>query len=177
MIVLEAGRVAGPAPGRNGGHVNNGTALDFAGLAERLGAGSARSLYHAYDAAVDTVERIVREQQITCDFRRGGKIKLAAKPAHYEKIARGFELLHREADPETELVPPRADPATRSVRMRSMAGCCFAKSAQMHMGRFGAGLADAAARYGARIFENAAVTGLKRVRRHASSRDHAARER
>jgi glycine/D-amino acid oxidase-like deaminating enzyme len=34
----------------------------------------------------------------------------------------------------------------------------------MHMGRFGAGLADAAARHGARIFEEAPVTALTRVR-------------
>lgn len=161
VVVLEAGRVVGEASGRNGGHVNNGTALDFSGLTEKLGLDRARSLYHAYDAAVDTVERIVREQQITCDFRRGGKIKLAAKPAHYEKLARGFELLHREADPETELVPKeRVRDEVGSEAFYG--GLIYRRSAQMHMGRFGAGLADAAARHGARIYENAAVTGLKR---------------
>ena len=41
-----------------------------------------------------------------------------------------------------------------------MAACCTRKSAQMHMGRFGAGLADAAVRHGARIYEDAPVTGL-----------------
>src|SRR6266702_8442539 len=97
VALLEAGKVASAASGRNGGHVNNGTAVDFGGLVEKLGLPAARALYHAYDAAVDTVERIVREQQITCDFHRCGKIKLAAKPEHYEKLARGFELLHREA--------------------------------------------------------------------------------
>ena len=162
VAVLEAGRVVGQASGRNGGHVNNGTALDFAGLAARLGVDRARALYHAYDAAVDTVERIVREQQITCDFRRSGKIKLAAKPAHYAKIVEGFEQLQREADPETELVPRgRIRDEVGSDAFHG--GLLYRKSAQMHMGRFGAGLADAAARYGARIFENAPVTALKRL--------------
>ena len=32
VVVLEAGRVIGQASGRNGGHVNNGTALDVGGL-------------------------------------------------------------------------------------------------------------------------------------------------
>lgn len=161
-MVLEAGRVVGQASGRNGGHVNNGTSLDYAGLAARLGTERARALYHAYDAAVDTVERIVREQQIQCDFRRGGKIKLAAKPEHYEKIARGFEQLHREADPDTELVPP--DRIREEVGSDAFhGGLLYRKSAQMHMGRFGAGLADAASRHGARIYENAPVTALKRL--------------
>ena len=46
---------------------------------------------------------------------------------------------------------------------RFYGGLLYRKSAQMHMGQFGAGLATAAKRNGARIFENAAVTGLKRL--------------
>ena len=161
-MVLEADRVISGASGRNGGHVNNGTSVDFGGLSERLGVDQARALYHAYDAAVDTVERVVQEEQITCSFRRGGKIKLAAKPAHYDKIARGFDLLHREADPETDLVPPEKI-RTEVGSNRFYGGLLYRKSAQMHMGQFGAGLATAAKRNGARIFENAAVTGLKRL--------------
>lgn len=162
VAVLEAGRVVGAASGRNGGHVNNGTAVDVGGLAAQWGLDRARAMYHAYDDAVDTVERIQREQQIACDFRRGGKIKLAAKPAHYEKMARGFEMLHREIDPDTELVPPeRIRDEVGSDLFHG--GLVFRKSAQMHMGRFGAGLADAAVRHSARIFEHAPVTALKRL--------------
>lgn len=162
VVVLEAGRVIGGASGRNGGHVNNGTSIDFGDLAQRIGLDQARSIYRAYDAAVDTVERIVREEQITCAFRRGGKIKLAAKPQHYEKIARGFEILHREADPDTDLVPPES--TRQEVGSDSFhGGLLYKKSAQMHMGQFGAGLATAAKRNGARIYENAAVSGLKRL--------------
>jgi glycine/D-amino acid oxidase-like deaminating enzyme len=164
--VLEAGRVAAGASGRNGGHVNNGTSHDYAALAAKLGADHARALYRAFDDAVDTVERIVREEQIQCDFRRAGKIKLAAKPAHYEKLVRSFEVLHRDCDPQTELVP--------KARIREEVGSdafhgglLYRKSAMMHMGRFGAGLADAAARAGARIFEEAPVTALDRLNGHA----------
>jgi glycine/D-amino acid oxidase-like deaminating enzyme len=162
VAVLEAGRVVGEASGRNGGHVNNGTAVDVGGLAARWGLDRARALYHAYDDAVDTVERIQREQQIACDFRRGGKIKLAAKPAHYEKMAAGFELLNREVDPETELVPrSRIRDEVGSDQFHG--GLVYRRSAQMHVGRFGAGLADAAARQGARIYEHAPVTAIGRL--------------
>ena len=162
VVVLEADRVISGASGRNGGHVNNGTSVDFGGLVERLGLDRARALYRSYDDAVDTVERIVQEEQITCAFRRGGKIKLAAKPQHYEKIARGFDLLHREADPDTDLVP--AERIRQEVGSdRFHGGLLYRKSAQMHMGQFGAGLATAAKRNGAHIYENAAVTGLKRL--------------
>ena len=161
VMVLERGRVVGAQSGRNGGHVNNGLAHDFGAVAQRLGMEQARGLYRAFDAAVDTVERIVMEQQIACDFRRGGKIKLAASAAHFEGMARGFDVLQREADAETELL--------ERGRVREEIGSdifhgalVYRRSAQMHMGKFGAGLAVAAARHGARIFENAGVTQWRR---------------
>jgi len=36
-VVLEAGVVAAEASGRNGGHVNNGLAVDYATIAARVG--------------------------------------------------------------------------------------------------------------------------------------------
>jgi glycine/D-amino acid oxidase-like deaminating enzyme len=109
------------------------------------------------------VERIVTEYQIGCDFRRGGKIKLATSAAHFEAMARGFELLHREADAETELLERARVPEEIGSSLFHGA-LVYRRSAQMHMGKFGRGLADAARRHGARIFENAKVTGWRRLR-------------
>lgn len=161
-MVLEAGRVAGEASGRNGGHVNNGLSLDVRGVADRFGLDKARALYQAFDAGVDLVETIVREEQIVCDFRRTGKIKLASKPGHYDKLRASHEAMVRDdIDRDLTLVPPD--------RMRSEigsdlyhGGLIYEKSGQMHMGRFGAGLADAAFRHGAAIHEGTPVTALRR---------------
>ena len=53
VVVVEKGRVAGEASGRNGGHVNNGLSLDFRGATASLGLDKAKELYHAFDAGVD----------------------------------------------------------------------------------------------------------------------------
>ncbi len=162
VVLLEAGKIAGAQSGRNGGHVNNGLSHDFASLAGRFGLAPARVLYHAFDAAVDSVERIVTEHQIDCDFRRSGKIKLAAKPAHYDSMARGFDLLHREADPDTALLS-RADVPSEIGSAQFHGALVYRKSAQMHMGRFAKGLAEAAVNAGVRIHENAEVTAMRRL--------------
>lgn len=170
VVLLEAGRVAGEASGRNGGHCNNGLAVDFAGTAARLGVDRARALYRAYDQAVETVERLVADHAIDCDFVRSGKLKLAAKPAHYEKLARTAELLAREVDPDVDLMPAAALP--QEVRSPVFhGGLLQRRSASMHMGKFAGGLARAAANAGVRIYEQAAVTGLDRLggRRHLVS--------
>jgi glycine/D-amino acid oxidase-like deaminating enzyme len=162
VVLLEAARVGDAASGRNGGHVNNGFAQDYGTLSARIGTERANQLYRSFDAGVDTVERIVREEGIDCDFRRTGKIKLAAKPAHYDKLARSQELLAREVDPDTHIVPK----AALSTELGSDAyygGLVFRKSAGMHMGKFVQGLASAAARKGVRIHENTPLTGLRRI--------------
>jgi len=166
VVVLDAAGVAAEASGRNGGHVNNGLAVDFATVAARVGSERAAAWYRAYDDAVDTVERIVREEAIACNFERRGKLKLASRPAHYEALARSFERLRSDADPQVELVPPeRVHEEIGSSRFAG--GLLFRKSAQMHMGQFGRGLAEAAARSGALIYDHTPVERLQRLRGHA----------
>ena len=162
VVVLEAGPIAGEASGRNGGQCNNGIAHNFADLVASYGTERARAIYRAFDAAVDTVESIVRDENIACDFVRAGKLKLAAKPKHFEALASTYEDLHRDVDPDIELVSAaRIRDEVDSDHFHG--GLIQKKSAQMHVGRFAVGLAEAAARRGARIFQSAPVNKLERL--------------
>ena len=162
VVVLEADKVVGAASGRNGGHCNNGLAHNVGGLAKTLGIDGARALYHAFDAAVDHVERLVKEEAIDCSFRRSGKIKLAAKPSHYDSLVKTQELLFRDIDTDTELIP--AADLWREVKSSQFhGGLLYRRSAMLHVGRFGVGLAEAACRQGARVFEQTEVSGLNRL--------------
>lgn len=161
VVLLEAGRVAGEASGRNGGQCNTGLAHDYADLAARLGEQHARAFYQAYDSAVDTVERLVRDEAIDCDFRRCGKLKLAAKPEHYPKLQQVYEQLRSSVDPGVQLITPER--LGEEIGSRSFyGGLLQTEGAQMHMGKFGVGLAAAAARAGAAIYERAAVSAIER---------------
>lgn len=162
VVVLEAGRVVGEASGRNGGHCNNGLAHDLGGLAASIGIERASTLYRAFDAGVDTVEALVAREGIDCDFIRTGKIKLAAKPGHFAKLEKSAELLQATVEPD--LIVVRPEQTRREIGSDGFhGGLVFPRSAHMHMGRFGVGLGEAAARAGAEIHENAAVTGLERL--------------
>nr|WP_186049816.1 FAD-binding oxidoreductase [Burkholderia gladioli] len=162
VVVLEAAQVAGEASGRNGGQCNTGVAQDYASLVARIGAEPARQFYRAYESAVKSVETIVTEHAIDCDFRRAGKLKLAAKPGHFAALAASFDALRRDVDPDIELIEPgriRDEIASDGFH----GGLLQHKGVQMHMGKFGVGLARAAAHAGARIHEQAAVTRLERL--------------
>src|SRR5438445_3191651 len=81
--LLEAGKVAAEASGRNGGHCNNGLAHEFSGVAARFGMERAREMYRAFDAGVDLVASLVKSGGIACDVTRSGPLTLAAKPRHF----------------------------------------------------------------------------------------------
>ena len=160
VVLLEAETIGHAASGRNGGMCNNGFAQDYGTLSARLGKEVANRLYWAFDAGVDTVERLVAEEKIDCSFARVGKIKLAAKPEHYDKLARSQELLAANVDPDTMMVS-RAELAGEVGSERYYGGLIYRKSAGMHVGRFVRGLAEAAARRGVEIHEHAPMTGLR----------------
>ncbi|MFL9925408.1 FAD-binding oxidoreductase [Herbaspirillum lusitanum] len=161
VVLLEAGRIAGEASGRNGGQVNAGLAHDFSELSGKIGKARATELYRAYSQAVETVARIVADENIDCDFRRCGKLKVAAKPEHYAKLQQVFRDLSPDIDANLKLIAPQ-DMASEIGGGDFHGGLLQTTSAQMHVGKFGIGLAHAAARQGARIFEATPVTGLQR---------------
>jgi glycine/D-amino acid oxidase-like deaminating enzyme len=156
VLVLEAETVGFGASGRNGGHLNNGLAHSYIAAKAELGKERAIALYRALDASIDTLEAIIAEEGIDCNFRRAGKLKLASKPQHFEGLAKNFEAVHAEVDPDTALLS--------AADLRNEIGSPFhgamlsKKSAMMHMGRYVVGLAEAAKRRGAGIVEGAAVT-------------------
>jgi glycine/D-amino acid oxidase-like deaminating enzyme len=163
VTVLDAGRIGGGASGRNGGQCNTGVAQDYAALREQLGVERAQGCYRAYAAAVDTVERLIREEQIDCDYLASGKLKLAAKPHHLAHLEQTAELIRREVDPDVEIVT--RERIRSEVESDSFFGGLLQKrGGQMHMGRFAVGLANAAVRHGARLFEHATVTSIDKDR-------------
>lgn len=167
VAVLEAGAVASGASGRNGGHCNNGTIQDFSGLVSRFGLERAKAIYREFDLAVDAVQALVEEERIDCNFNRCGKLKLAAKPAHYEGLVRTGETLLANVDSQVAFVPKAQ--LREEIDSPLFHGALLQKrSASLHPGRFGVGLAESAARHGARIHPLTAVTGLERLsgRRH-----------
>jgi len=162
VIVCEAESVGHAASGRNGGMCNNGFAQNYAAIAVKFGIEKANRLYRSFDSAVDTVEKLVHEEKISCSFKRVGKLKLAAKPEHYEKLARTQSLLAEQADPDTRMIT-REELVGELGSQHYYGGMLFEKSAGMHVGRFVMGLAEAAARRGARVYEQTPVTGIKPI--------------
>lgn len=163
VVVLEAAGVMSQASARNGGHCNTGVSQNFASLVASQGVELASRYYRAFSDAVDYVQSLVTDEQIDCDFLRTGKIKLASKPSHFAGLKATYEALRSTVDTDVELLG--ADEIRREIDSDAFHGGLIQKrGGQMHMGKFGIGLAQSAANSGADIFEHTPVTTLKRLK-------------
>jgi glycine/D-amino acid oxidase-like deaminating enzyme len=162
VALLEAQHVGYGASGRNGGHLNSGLAESFGAAAAHLGEQQARRLWRAYDASIDMIESIVAEERIACDFRRAGKLKLASKPSHVGRLQAMYEEIRRTADPSVEWLT--RDDLRKELESDAFHGALlYPQSATMHMGRYANGMAEAARRHGASIWEHNPVTARAKV--------------
>jgi glycine/D-amino acid oxidase-like deaminating enzyme len=153
VTLIEAGEIAGEASGRNGGQCNNGTLQDYGSLVKLYGESKAREFYLAYNSAVDNIEQLVRELEIECDFRRNGKLKLASKPGHVERLKRTLDVLQTSGvDPDTKLLS-KSDLEQEIQSDVYFAGLLQPLSATLHVGKFCKGLANVAEQKGASICE------------------------
>ena len=162
VAVLEKETVGWGASGRNGGMATPGLSLGLLDAIARYGFPTARDLYNSYYDAIDSIEKLVAEEGIDCDFARNGKLNLAAKAAHYEGMKRTHEVLTERMGVDTTLVPAGdLDAEIRSPRYHG--GILDPLGAGLHVGKFVKGLGESAVRAGAEIHEKAGVESLERL--------------
>ena len=159
VALLEANTVGWGASGRNGGMATPGLAIGFSKAVRRYGAGRAAAMFQAYNDAIDTVEELVTSEGIDCSFERTGRLTLACKPGHYAGFERSAKQMRELAGQDVTLVP-KSRLAEEIGSPYYHGGMVDPLGAAVHVGQLTAGLAGAAAGYGASIHEHCRVLEL-----------------
>jgi glycine/D-amino acid oxidase-like deaminating enzyme len=162
VAVLESETVGWGASGRNGGMATTGLSIGFRAAIDRYGVAAARDMFLSYNDAIDSVEKLVAEEGIDCDFARTGKLNLAAKPAHFEGMRRTSEALAEHVGIDTRLVS-RGEMRSEIGSDRYHGAMIDPRGAGLHVGKFVRGLAESGARMGVEIHEKAPVVSVDRV--------------
>jgi glycine/D-amino acid oxidase-like deaminating enzyme len=160
VVVLDTHTVGWGASGRNGGMATTGLAVGLGVAIKRYGPDRAMEMFAEYNRAIDTVEELVKEHSIDCDFERSGKLSLAISDKQYAGMRRTQHTLASLAD-------YRVDVLARSELGREIGsdfyrgGMVDPLGAGVHVGRFVHGLAGAATAAGVLIGEDAEVVRLE----------------
>jgi glycine/D-amino acid oxidase-like deaminating enzyme len=160
VAVLESETIGWGASSRNGGMVLTGMKLGVNQLISMYGRELTQRMYAASLATIDCVEQIVREEEIECDFSRSGHLEVACKQKHFDDYARQAELIAREFNHELRVVQ-RHELSAEIGSNIYFGGMVDEVSAGLNPARYVAGLARAAMKAGAQIFEHAGVENLQ----------------
>src|SRR5882724_13084275 len=160
VAVLEAETFGWGASSRNGGMVLTGMKLPAPALIQRYGIETVRKMYAASLKTIDCVEQIVREEKIDCDFSRSGHLEVACKQSHFDGYEETAALTKREFHHELRIIP-------KSELRREIGsdiyygGMVDETSAGLNPARYVVGLAGAAQRAGACLFDHTRVTSVE----------------
>ncbi len=161
VAVLESETIGWGASSRNGGMVLTGMKLGVNKLISMYGRELTQRMYAASLATIDSVEQIVREEAIECQFSRCGHLEVACKQKHFDDYARQAEVIACEFNHQLRVVQKNELSAEIGSTIY-YGGMVDEISAGLNPAKYVAGLGRAAMRAGAEIFEHTRVEGLQR---------------
>jgi len=162
VALLEAETLGWGASCRNGGMVLPGMKLPVPTLIGRYGREVVQRMYATSIESIDLVERIVKEEGIACSFSRCGHLEVACKQAHFDAYAEAAARIQREFAHELRIVP-KNELRKEIGSDVYFGGVVDETSAGLNPAQYVTGLAKAAQRGGALLFEKTRATSIQRM--------------
>ena len=162
VAVLEAQTIGWGASSRNGGMTLTGLKPSMHTVMKKYGRDLARRLFHCSIESVDTVEQIVKEENIDCGFARYGHLLTANKPKHYDDFKGAVDFMAREFNHAVRLVP-QEQLHDEIGSARYYGALVDAVSGGLNPAQYVTGLAQAAEKAGAMLHACARVNSLQRA--------------
>jgi glycine/D-amino acid oxidase-like deaminating enzyme len=160
VAVLEAETLGWGASCRNGGMVLTGMKLSVPTLIARYGREAVQRMYAASLESIDLVEKIVQETGIDCAFSRCGHLEVACKPSHFAAYAEAAARIQREFGHELHVIS-KSELRSEIGSDVYYGGLVDETSAGVNPAQYVMGLAKAAQRAGARLYEHTRVVEVK----------------
>ncbi len=161
VAVLEANTIGWGASSRNGGMVLTELKLGMGTVLKRYGRELARRLFQYSLDSIDTVEQIVKEENIDCGFGRYGHLLTANKPKHFAALKEEAEFMQKEFNHRLHLISKENQ--HEEIGIQNYHGAILDEcSGGLNPAQYVAGLAAAAERAGATLQARARVNKLER---------------
>lgn len=160
VCVLDAHRVAWGASGRNGGQVGSGTRIEQDELERLVGFDHAKQAFDIGVGAADLVRELIKTHNIDCAYK-DGNIGAHHRKRYDEETKEYVEMMHEKYDYHSlsYLTPQELSEKVSSPNYYG--GELDMKCGHLHPLNYARGLARAAVKAGAQIFEMSRVSSIE----------------
>ena len=153
VVVLDEGPIGSGQTGRTSAHLASAIDDRFTEIERLHGKDGSRLAYESHAAAIDTIERISREEKINCEFARLDAFLSSVPGDPPDLLDKEFEAAKRAGFADVEIVPRGGLDQNRCLR--------FGNQARFHPLLYLAGLATAITRMGGRIYTGRRVIDVQ----------------
>jgi glycine/D-amino acid oxidase-like deaminating enzyme/nitrite reductase/ring-hydroxylating ferredoxin subunit len=156
VVVIEDGKIGGGETGRTSGHLSNALVDRYYVLEEERGEDGARRAAESHTVAIDTIEKIIGDERINCDFKRLDGYLFLGPDDRPDTLNKELAAARRAGLSEVALhsgLP--VGPVDLGPCLR------FPNQAQFHSIKYLSGLAAAIVRNGGKIYDRTHVTSVK----------------
>lgn len=157
VAVIEKDILASGTTGHTTGKVSSQHGLIYNKLASKLGEETARIYGQSNQAALEEIARIIKVENIECDWQRDDNYVFTEKNSQVQKF-------QKEAEIAEKLGLPATFETTTGLPFEVKGAVKFANQAKFHSAKYTAGLAKAIYDLGGEIFEHTKAIGIRRGR-------------
>lgn len=161
VVVLEAQQVGFGASGRSGAQAISGIACGQTKLETLIGAADARRIWDLSIEGLRLQRELIAKHAIDCDYV-AGQMHVALKPRQVDELREEVDVQRERYGHTSIRFVDRTEVRELIASDRYLAGTFDAAGGHLHPLAYTRGLARAAERSGAQIFENCAALGYRR---------------
>jgi gamma-glutamylputrescine oxidase len=159
VVLLEAERIGSGASGRSGAQAIFGYACGQTKLERELGPSAARTLWDISIEGLGLLRELIARHEIDCDYV-AGQMHVAIKPRHEIELRAEVAELHERYGYESVRYLEREETRATIASQRYSGALFDSNSGHLHPLRYTRGLAQAAERAGATLYENSRVLAI-----------------
>ncbi|MCK1992940.1 FAD-binding oxidoreductase [Peribacillus muralis] len=164
-VVLEQHEVGWGASGRNAGMILPGYQDSMSTIAKRYGIPAAKDMFSFSLEGIRLVESIIKERNISCDFKRSGHFVAAYKLKHLDALKKEQEFLNVHANYKTEVIDKMRMPEELDSTLYQ-GGLVDSQSCSFHPLNYALGLAHSVEDLGGVIYEHSQVIDIAHFPKH-----------
>ncbi len=158
VAVIESNQVGFGASGRNGGWCSGFLPMTLRELEKQHNRQAAIEMCRQSFATIDEIEKIIADENIDCDFHRGGTIHGATNAVQRTRVIEEVKELHSYGFSENDSRMLTLEEARDRINISGLLASSYTPHcAAIHPVKLVSGLAKVVERMGVKIYENSRV--------------------
>jgi glycine/D-amino acid oxidase-like deaminating enzyme len=153
VVVLESDQIGGVATSRTTAFITRSLDMDTKDLISSMGEDNARNILSSHQHAIDVIERIISSEDIECEFVRTNNYLYAPEDDDFKALEEEHDSLNKLGLPSTLSHEP-------TPGFKNAGSLAIPDQAKFHPLKYLFGLAEAAKKEGALLYEESRVTHI-----------------